>query len=48
MDSQTLVIEPTSKKLHSNKKLWLKSFALGLMLLLFLYRSINTCMRTDG
>lgn len=34
MDSQTLVIEHAPQKLHNNRKLWLKSLLLGLLLLL--------------
>jgi len=35
MDSQTLVIPTASKRLHSNRKIWVKSMALGLFLALF-------------
>ncbi len=35
MDSQTLVITPASKKVHNNRKMWLKSLLMGLVLLLF-------------
>lgn len=35
MEAQTLVIAPATEKLHNNRKLWLKSLLLGLLLLLF-------------
>ena len=35
MESQTLVIAPASGKIHNDRKIWLKSLLMGLMLLIF-------------